>query len=309
MKNVDVTEPYKILTTKMEGWIEAAISVLPNFVVALLVVAIAAMVGRIVRFYTRKWFEKIAPNPFVATLSSNTVFILILGIGISISLGVLNLERTVTSLLAGAGVVGLALGIAFQDIAGNFFSGLLISFRKPFQEGDVIEAAGVLGKVQEVNLRNTVIKTFDGVQVLVPNSKVIEAPMTNLTRYGSRRINLAVGVSYAEDLEAVSDICIKALSALDGVRSDPPPRVDYEEFGGSSINFQARFWIDYPGENVLIAKSDALKAIKAAFNENGITIPFPIRTIDLGIKGGVSVRETFEQLSPEKGNLVRDEEN
>ena len=118
-------------------------------------------------------------------------------------LSILQLDKAVTSILAGAGIIGLALAFAFQDIAANFISGIFISFRKPIKLGDVVKINDYMGKVEQINLRDTIILTFQGQMVIIPNKDVFQSPIENYSLLGRRRLDLVVGVSYGDDLEKV----------------------------------------------------------------------------------------------------------
>lgn len=202
-------------------------------------------------------------------------------------LGVLRLDKALTSILAGIGVIGLALGFAFQDIAANFVSGIILAFNRPFKIGEIIEINDIMGQVTRTGLRDTAIVTFQGQKVYIPNKDFLQHAFYNFSVLEKRRIDIAVGVSYADDLEKVEDIVLSTIKNLDGVIDKDLMVFDYSKFDSSSINFNIRFWIKYPGEpSYYKMKSKAMKAIKKTFDEQDITIPFPIRTLDFGIKGG-----------------------
>jgi small conductance mechanosensitive channel len=215
---------------------------------------------------------------------------------------VLKLDKAVTSLLAGVGIVGLALGFAFQDITANFVSGIILAFRRPFHLGDIVKISNIMGSVSRTNLRTTVIKTFQGQEVYIPNKDVLQSAIFNFSVLGKRRIDLVVGVSYGESLKKVESLVLETMKNIEGVIDHENIIFDYEEFGSSSINFNIRFWIEYPDEpGFLAVRNKAIMAIKKTFDENGITIPFPIRTLDFGIKGGSKLSEMQLSVSKTKG--------
>jgi small conductance mechanosensitive channel len=239
-----------------------------------------------------KVFNRSSNNQALENLFSTIIYYAILGLGLFIILGILKLDKAVTSLLAGVGVIGLALGFAFQDIAANFVSGIMLAFRKPFAIGDIVKLSDFMGTVSRTNLRVTVVETWQGQEVYIPNKDVLSSPIVNYSILGERRIDLAVGVSYADSLEQVQEIIEKTLKGLEGVIRHDDMIFTYYEFGDSSINFEIKFWIKYPkNPSYLEMRSKAIKAIKKAFDEEGITIPFPIRTLDFGIKGGQTLSE------------------
>ncbi|WP_439473443.1 mechanosensitive ion channel family protein [Algoriphagus formosus] len=289
---LEIEKPLNVVFEKVESWIDGFIAMIPNMIVAVLTFIIFLLLAKYGSKIAIKIFSKTSNNTALKNLLSTVVHWSILGLGVFIILGILGLEKAVTSLLAGVGVVGLALGFAFQDIAANFVSGIILAFRKPYRIGDVIEINDVMGKVLRTNLRVTVMETFQGQEVFIPNKELLQGNIVNYSSLTHRQIIIACGISYAEDLEEVENVVRKAILKLEGLIRKDDLIFDYEEFGGSSINFYVRFWIEYPGEpGYLGMKSKAIKAIKKSFDQNNITIPFPIRTLDFGIKGGKTLSE------------------
>lgn len=298
----DIENPLKLVTDKLEGWLSALIKMLPNLVVAVIIVIVFYLLARLARNGVNKLFHRISGNHAVNNLFSNIVFIGLFVAGIFIALGILELTTLVGSLLAGVGIVGLALGFAFQDIAANFISGIIIAFQQPFKVGDIIENDGHMGIVTDISLRITTIKTFQGLEVLIPNKQLFQNVVTNYTRTNERRVDLGVGVSYGDDLSKVKKVTIDAVSKLDSIDKSRGVTLFFNEFGDSSINFSVRFWANSPKQpDYLAALSDAVMAIQVAYNENDIMIPFPIRTLDFGIKGGEKLSEMVLQHSNGNG--------
>ncbi len=288
----EMKEPIEKITTKVETWWDTFLSMLPNMAVAVVLFIIFLISAKAIQKVFLRLFRRSSTNRALENLFGTIVYYVVLGTGLFIILEVLQLDKAVTSLLAGVGVVGLALGFAFQDIAANFVSGIILAFRTPFHIGHIVKISDYMGTVTRTNLRVTVIKTFQGQEVYIPNKDVLQSPIQNFTILGQRRIDLAVGVSYADDLQKVEDLVIKTLKDLEGVIRHEDMIFTYTEFGDSSINFEIKFWIDYPDNpGFLHMRSKAIKAIKKAFDENEITIPFPIRTLDFGIKGGMTLSE------------------
>lgn len=273
--------------SKLESWLDTLISMLPEMVMALLVLMVFFVIGKLVRKALHKFLSKATMNKTVIDLLETVAGIMVVGVGIFIALGVLDLDGAVTSLLTGAGIVGLALGFAFQDIASNFISGIILTIRHPFGIGDIIETKDIYGTVRKLNLRNTILRTPQGQTVYIPNKIVFENPLTNFTDTGQRRIDLACGVSYGDDLKKARKLAIEAIEGLENYNSDRDILFFFEEFGGSSINFKICFWVNFrTNPDFLDLRSEAIIAINEKFDENDIMIPFPIRTLDFGIRGG-----------------------
>lgn len=287
-------EAVELVTGKLEGWLKGAITILPNFAVAIVVVLAFVGLAKLIRWGIKRVFRKANTNVAVLNLVASIFYILTLLIGMFIALGLLNLDKTVTSLLAGAGIIGLALGFAFQDIAANFLSGIMMAFRKPLQVGDHVETNDHMGTVLRISMRTTALRTFQGQEVMIPNKDVFNSPIVNYTKRGERRVDLEVGVSYGDDLEKVEQLVLDTIKDLKGVDKNQDIRLEYTEFGDSSINFRLSFWLeDIKQKSYMQTRSGAIKAIKVAFDNNDITIPFPIRTLDFGIKGGQTYAEAF----------------
>ncbi|MCR9100118.1 MAG: mechanosensitive ion channel family protein [bacterium] len=271
----------------LEGWLEGLIANLPNIILAVLVLVASIFLSRLVKKYAGKLVSRFSRNHTINGLLSNIITSGFLIVMLFIVLGILGLDRALTSLLAGAGVVGLAVGLAVQEPLMNLFSGILMSTKSLYNVGDLIETNGYFGKIKKVNLRSTILEQLSGEEVLLPNKSIIQNPLTNYTVSGRRRLALSCGISYGEDLEKVRSVTVKAVE--DNIDRDErfPVEFYYEGYGDSSINFIVRFWLaDITQKGLLAAQSESVIAIKKAFDQNDIMIPFPIRTLDFGIKGG-----------------------
>jgi small conductance mechanosensitive channel len=295
-ESLSVKEPVTVVIEKLQGWYELLLFNLPNIVVAVVVMLIFGVLAHFTRRLVTRAFGRVADNRTLVGLAAKITSFLVVLVGFFIALGILNLDKTVTSLLAGAGVLGLALGFAFQDITANFLSGIFLSVRRPFVIGDVVELSGYFGTVQRIDLRNTVLRSPEGKLLLLPNREVFEKPMVNFTNSGQLRIDLACGVSYASDLEKVRQVTLDAVSALEDRVQERDVEFFYTGFGGSSIDFVVRVWIPYsrPMDGARII-SEMVLAIKQAFDAENITIPFPIRTLDFGIEGGERLSAMFPE--------------
>jgi len=281
-----IDDVYKLLTGKLETWMEGAITILPNLVVAVFIAIafgfIARIVGNVAGTVMRRTFE----SRQIAGLLTSIVKSLVLVAGIFIALDFVGLKGTVTSLLAGAGIIGLAIGFAFQDMTENFIAGIAMGIRKPFEIGDVIKAEGVFGNVKSINLRNTLVETFYGQLEVIPNKILFRNILTNYSTLGKRRIEVPVGISYADDIEKAGKVIVDAMKDKEYVIIKDETAVYAESFGDSSINLVLWFWISYPGEHGFMdVRHDAVCTVKTALEENDILIPFPIRTLDFNSKG------------------------
>ena len=284
---MDFQKAWDLITGKIEIWLESFVKILPNLLIAVLIIVLGIMLAKKLSALIGKIIRKFWNNNSIVGLFESIIRLALFGIVIFTALSILKLDKVVTTILAGAGLLGLGLAFAFQDIAANFISGVFISFRKPFHLGDIVKLKGYMGKVLEINLRDTVVKTFQGEMVIIPNKEVFQNPIENYSLLGKRRVDLKVGVSYGDDLEKVKKITLEALKDIPNIMKDEEITLFFNEFADSSINFVVRIWVNTPEQPAFLEVSSlAIMKIKKAFDEHNISIPFPIRTLDFGIKGG-----------------------
>ncbi len=290
---------WQLINEKLEVWLESGIKHLPNLAVAVIIAIAFGVIAKIIGKLSHRVFSKTFDSQQIVSLLTSIIRVAIATAGIFIALDFIGLRGTVTSLLAGAGIVGLAIGFAFQDITENFIAGIAMGVRKPFQIGDVVKADGVFGTVEAINLRNTHVMTFFGQREIIPNKILFRNILTNYSVNGKRRIEVPVGISYADDPEQASSILTEAINGLDFVIDKHDTGVFAESFGDSSVNLLVWFWIDYPGEpGFMIARHKAIVTIQQALNDADILIPFPIRTLDFGAKGGETLTQVIKESTP-----------
>ncbi len=297
MNLTSIDNALDLLLKKLDSWGNHIILMLPNFLVAVIVLIITFVVAKIIRGWLEKAFNRFSHSAALNNLIITLLYLALVFIGLFFALNILGLDKVVVSLLAGVGIIGLALGFAFQDIAANFISGVIIAVQKPFRVSDMIETNDYFGIIERISLRTIDIRQPTGELVKLPNKMVFENPVTNFSYNHMRRVDLAVGVSYAEDLERVQKVVIEALQEVKNRVKAREIEVMFDEFGDSSINFKARFWVSYNRHiDFVVAKSDAIIRIKKAFDQSDILIPFPIRTLDFGIRGGEKLTEQLEVI-------------
>jgi len=289
---------FEDVTGKLSNWAETFGGMLPNIAVALLVLGLFWLVARVACTASDRALRRFNTHEAARDLISRFIRIGVLLVGVVVSLGVLNLDKALASILAGAGIIGLALGFAFQDLAGNLISGVGLAIHQqwPFKIGDVVETNDVFGVVEKIHLRTSIIRTLDGKMAVIPNKQIYQTKVVNYSASGTRRIDLECGVSYGDDLDKVTQVVTDTLGGIEKRDRSRDVEVFFTEFGGSSINLVGRFWVDYEKQtDFLDAQSRAIVAIKKAFDTNDIVIPFPIRTLDFGIRGGKPLAESLPQ--------------
>jgi len=230
------------------------------------------------------------------------VRLLIVALGIVLALDVMNLDRAVASLLAGVGILGIAIGFASQDLAANFISGIVLHFEHPFRLNDRVHLGDLknpdlLGFVDEIAFRATVIRGRRGERITIPNKKILENPIINYYIIGARRVDLYFAIDYTPDLQQAEDLAVKAVESLEW--RDPNREVEffYEEVKDTTVIFRIRFWIGEPDQMVFLrARSEAIKAINHAFKAQVVIMPSSVVTLDFGVTGGSTLREQLEDL-------------
>ncbi len=276
-----LSDAWSKMLEKLESWIDALVLGLPNFVMAVLVFIIVLILSKYISNVARKLLDRSKLQDSMKHLISRIVAVVIIIFGLFLVLGILNLSKALNTILAGAGVVGLAVGLALQGALSNTYSGIILSYVKYVKFGDWIESNGFAGEVVEIDLRSVTLKQPDNNMVYIPNKLVVENPIKNFSTTSQSRVILHCGVGYDSDLSFVRDLVKKTISdKFDGVDKDDVIFL-YNEFGDSSINFETRFWIDSTKAlDIHKARTEAMIAIKSAFDKEGIEIPFPIRTLD-----------------------------
>lgn len=287
-----IKHAYDTILEKLGSWLTGSIEMLPNLFVAILVVIFFFLIARLIDKFLHKFIPRIVKNEGIVQLITSLATIIIVSLGIFIALDVLNLDKALTSLLAGIGIVGLALGFAFRESASNFISGVYMAIKSPINIHDLVKYEEFYGRIKTIGLRATTMTTLQGQDVVIPNRLIVENIFVHYTTNGERRIDLKVGISYGDDLELVEKVTLSTIRKINYLLKNKPVDMYYTDFGESSINFTVRYWVKFKIESdYLKARSDGIKSIKKAFEENNITITFPIRTLDFGIKGGQTLKE------------------
>ncbi|TMP28390.1 mechanosensitive ion channel protein [Pseudoalteromonas rubra] len=281
---------WSLINEKLVHWAELTIKNLPNLVIATLILIVFVILSKFLARWLLTLLKRLFESNQIAGLITGICRMILVAIGFFFALDIMGLSKAVASLLAGAGIIGLAIGFAFQDMTENMIAGVVMGIRKPFRVGDVVEAGDTFGTVRRINLRNTLIENFYGQLAIVPNKILFKNELINYSRLATRRIEIEVGISYADDIEQAESVIVEAINELDGVIKQHETDVYACGFGDSSVNLLVWFWIDYPGEiGFMQMRHKAIIAIHKTLEENDILIPFPIRTLDFNAKGGANL--------------------
>jgi small-conductance mechanosensitive channel len=271
--------------TTLEQLLVEFLNFLPKVISGVVVFIISLYISAWIARLVKRSAERREADPEIVILLTRGIRWSLIVLGIIVSLE--QVEFDVTGLIAGLGIAGVTIGFALQDVAKNFVAGVLLLIQQPFEIGDVVKILDYVGTVQAITLRTTDILAQDGRMVIVPNSEVFINPLINYSRTPRRRIEISAGVSYDSDLNHVTETAFRVLSKLDEVLPEPAPEVTFREFGGSTIDFIAYYWIATEGTglkeaNLRQAKDAGMKALKTVFEAEGIQMPFPTMEIRMG---------------------------
>ena len=242
-----------------------------NVVLAIAIFYVGRMVINLVVRGLRKVMQRQEVDKTLETFVCNLVRMVLLVIVIIAAIGQLGIETT--SFIAIFGAAGLAVGLALQGSLSNFAAGVLIVLFRPYRVGDFIEAAGISGVVEQVQILTTVLKTGDNKQIIVPNGQIMDSIITNYSANDTRRVDMVVGVSYDDDLDKVRDTIEELIAAEDRILDEPACTIAVSALADSSVNFVVRPWVktaDYWG-----VMFDLTEAVKKRFDKEGISFPFP----------------------------------
>jgi small conductance mechanosensitive channel len=248
-----------------------------NVVIALAIFYFGKMVISLVVRGIRKVMQRQEVDKTLETFVCNLVRMVLLVIVIIAAIGQLGIQTT--SFIAIFGAAGLAVGLALQGSLSNFAAGVLIVLFRPYRVGDFIEAAGISGVVEQVQILTTILKTGDNKQIIVPNGQIMDSIITNYSANDKRRVDMVVGVSYDDDLDKVRSTIEELIAAEERVLEEPACTIAVSALADSSVNFVVRPWVktgDYWG-----VMFDLTEAIKKRFDKEGISFPFPQQDVHL----------------------------
>jgi small conductance mechanosensitive channel len=248
-----------------------------NIITALAIFIIGRWVAKVVRNVARKMMTKKNVDPIIIGFTCNMAYIALLVFIIIAALGQLGIQTT--SFIAILGAAGLAIGLALQGSLSNFAAGFLMVIFRPFNVGDYVEAAGVDGTVEEIQIFTTTLVTPDNKTVIIPNAKLTGDNIVNWTVKGTRRVDMVFGIGYDDDIDKARQIMEDALAKDERILKDKATQISVVELANSSVNFVVRPWAkvsDYWGIYM-----DAMENIKKAFDEQGISIPYPQQDVHM----------------------------
>jgi small-conductance mechanosensitive channel len=291
------------LSDTLQGYYDGFLHILPRLAFAVVLVLLLMLFSRAIQGLLRRQLTKRLEDQLLTGFIIRSIKTVYWILGFTLILQVLEMTAIAGSLIAGAGISAIVLGFAFRDVGENFLAGIIMAFRRPFRQGDIIEVSDVKGKVLRLNIRDTQIKTFDGKDVFVPNGLILKNPLFNYTIDGFLRYAFVVGLDYESDIGKAETIIIEALKGVEGImQEDKPPAVTVKELGASTINLDVYFWInDFDsGRSILNIKIDAVECCLEALQAEGYYMPSDIIEIknynDFELKTNVGQKATENSI-------------
>lgn len=270
---------FETIVNSLHDLLDQTIKHFPGLISAVIVIFLTKYIVQMLEKIVYEAGKKILKSASLRILLRKAVKVGVWTLGILVACVLAFPGVELGHLLGTLGISSVAIGFAFQDIFKNFLAGIILLIEEPFRIGDEVIIDGYQGVVKHISIRTTQIRTYNGEKVLLPNSTVFTDPVKVFTAYSFRRTDLSVGVDYDTSLPEATKILQATISNTDGVLREPFPEIDIVNFGESSIDFVVRYWTDSPQQQVRYVQTQAIAAIKKAFDTADINIPYPIRTL------------------------------
>lgn len=272
-------KPTKILFNSLGEMVRGTIAHLPNIIVALVVLAVAWLIAKLFQTFTPRLLAQRSMRPSLKELIETLGVFLIWLVGLLVAAMILFPGLTPAKALGAAGLASVAIGFAFKDIFENFFAGILLLWKFPFEPGDFIECGEVKGKVEDTELRMTTIRQPDGEMIIVPNAFLFSNPINVLTNQPERRLTVTTGIGYGEDIAKAIPVIRKAVEGCDLLNHNQDIKILTTGFGASSIDIDIIAWAGSSPMQQREATDQVVTQVKNALDSAGIEIPFPYRTL------------------------------
>lgn len=276
--NTTISENGLSVWESLNNFKDELVLTLPYLSIGLVVLFFTWMVNKIISTIIEKVLKKTHLRASLQDLIQKMVYILIWAIGI-LAATTVTTGLGMGQIVAALGLTSIALGFAFKDIVENFFAGILILWKFPFEIGDYIICEGIEGKVETIEIRMTLIRRTDGQLVVVPNAMMFKNAVRIMTARKVRRTTIIAGVAYDEDVAQSRTVIEEAVKGCASVEKDKPVEIFAQEFAASSINFEVTWWTGPTPLDIRKSRDEVVEAIKKALDAAGIEIPFPYRTL------------------------------
>ena len=248
-----------------------------NLVMALVIFVLGRWLAIGINRLVKRLMKKANIDDILISFIGNMLYFALLVVVVIAALDQLGVNTS--SVLAVFAAAGLAVGLALKDSLSNFAAGVMLVLFKPFKAGDYIEAAGTGGVVEKLRIFNSVMRTGDNREITVPNSQIYASTIVNFSARATRRIDLIFGIGYGDDIRQAKNLIEEAMAEDERILKDPEPDVLLMELADSSVNIAVRPWVN--AADYWVVRGDLMERVKAKFDTNGISIPFPQRDVHL----------------------------
>ncbi|WP_367106485.1 mechanosensitive ion channel family protein [uncultured Psychrobacter sp.] len=289
---------YKTIADTANELLMSFVERIPYFIAALAVMLVFWLLSIIFKKLVHKILGSHSRHQNLVKVFQRVGSALIFFVGFMIAMVVAIPGFTPAKLIGALGIGSVAIGFAFKDIFQNLLSGILLLLSEPFRIGDQIVSGDYEGTVEDIKIRATTIRTYDGRQVVIPNSDLYTSALTVNTAYRQRRLQVAVGIGYEDDIETAKAEILQALNQADTVSKKAEPSVIATGFGDSTIDLMVRWFIDNGTQaNKVASIHQVIVEVKKALDNADINIPFPIRTLDLSDPSVKSIVSSLDEHS------------
>lgn len=289
-ESMDVVERLDPLVKRFKTRVSKAIAFLPLLMVAGAAFFLVSFLGMMLARVKRP-LDLIAPNMFIASIYRQIIRLVFLLGGLVIALDILNATALLSTILGAAGIIGLAIGFAVRDTVENFIASIMLSIRQPFRPNDSVEIGGDEGMVIRLTSRATILLSFDGNHIRIPNATVFKSRIVNYSRNAERRFLIDFGLAANTDLTSAREVALNALNSLPFVIDTPAANVWVTGLGDSTISLRCAGWVNQRETSLALAKGEAIRAIKTALEEAGIELPEPTYRLISDISGAAKQAE------------------
>lgn len=278
-KKIGLSQPFNAVLKSVKSLWQDFLVQSPLIAAGLLALLITALTNRLAQSITSRVARRSRLRSGLQDLLLQLTTIGIWLVGLLIAAVIMFPGMTPAKVLTVLGLGSVAVGFAFKDIFENFFAGVLILWKYPFDKGDFIECGEIKGRIEDITIRMSMIRQVDGQLVVVPNALLFKNPVDVLTSRPSRRTTIICGVAYDTDLNAARDVIQQAVEGCRTVRQDHPVEIFAQEFADSSINFEVTWWTGATPVEIRRSRDEIVRSVKQALDKAGIEIPFPQRTL------------------------------
>ena len=270
-KTAELSQRLNPAMERFQARIDQLILFLPIALIALAAFALIVFVGFLIARAKQPW-ERLAPNAFIAEIYRQLLRLAFVIIGIVVALDILDATALLSTILGAAGIIGLAIGFAVRDTVENFIASVMLSFRQPFRPNDTVEINGDQGKVIRLTSRATILLSFDGNHIRIPNATVFKSRIINFSQNDERRIKFELLIDRNCDLDKARNLVVATVQALPFVVETPGAQCWIEQLSTSGAEICATGWINQHDTSILLAKGEALRQVKRVLQEADIAL-------------------------------------